>query len=119
VLDIRAPVDAFVIAIWREHILPVIRECAAKGCRSGVTISAGIAEASEEGKTIQRQIAGIATDAKMRICGPNSFGVANLHHGVSLILSSEVRHLRPGGISLLIQSGGLLNAALLAAWDRN
>jgi acetyltransferase len=119
VLDIPGTVDAFVIAISRERILPVIRECAEKSVRSGVIISAGFAEASQEGKAIQRQIVDIATDAKMRVCGPNSFGVANLHHGVSLISSSEVRYLRPGGVSLIFQSGGLLNAALLAAWDRN
>ena len=82
-------------------------------------ISAGFAEASEEGKAIQQQIVDIATKGKIRICGPNSFGVANLHQGISLMSSSEVRYLKPGGVSLVFQSGGLLNAALLAAWDRS
>jgi acetyltransferase len=119
VIDIPGPVDAFVIAISRDLILPVVQECARKEIRSGVIISAGFAEASEEGKAIQRRLVAIAVEAKMRVCGPNSFGVANLHRGVSLISSSEVRYLRPGGVSLVFQSGGLLNAALLAAWDRS
>ena len=119
VLDIPGPVDAFIIAISRDFILPVLQDCARKEIRSGVIISAGFAEASEEGKAIQEQIVDIAIKAKMRICGPNSFGVANLHQGVSLISSSEVRYLKAGNIALVFQSGGLLNAALLAAWDRS
>ena len=119
VVDIPGPVDAFIIAISRDFIVPVVQDCARKEIRAGVIISAGFAEASEEGKAIQQQIVDIANKAKIRICGPNSFGVANLHRGVSLISSSEVRYLRPGGVSLVFQSGGLLNAALLAAWDRS
>ena len=119
VIDIPGPVDAFVIAISRDLILPVLQECARKEIRSGVIISAGFAEASDEGKAIQQRIVDIAIESKMRLCGPNSFGVANLHHGVSLIASSEVRYLKSGGVSLVFQSGGLLNAALLAAWDRS
>ena len=118
VTEIPETVDSFVIAISRDFILPVLEECAKKEIRSGVIISAGFAEASEEGKKIQEQIVDIATESKIRICGPNSFGVANLHQGVSLISSSEVRYLKPGKISFIFQSGGLLNAALLAAWDR-
>ena len=119
VRDIPGSVDAFIIAISRDYILPVIEDCAEKKIRAGVIISAGFAEASEKGKAIQQQIVEIAIAAKMRICGPNSFGAANLHRGVSLISSSEVRYLRPGGVSLVYQSGGLLNAVLLAAWDRS
>ncbi len=119
VIDIPGPVDAFVIAISRDLILPVLQECARKEIRSGVIISAGFAEASDEGKAIQQKIVDIAIESKMRVCGPNSFGVANLHARVSLIASSEVRYLKSGGISLVFQSGGLLNAALLAAWDRS
>ena len=118
VTAIPESVDAFVIAISRDFILPVLEECSKKAIRSGVIISAGFAEASEEGKRIQQQIVDIANKSKIRICGPNSFGVANLHEGVSLISSSEVRYLKPGKISFIFQSGGLLNAVLLAAWDR-
>jgi acetate---CoA ligase (ADP-forming) len=118
-VDIPGPVDAFIIAISRDFIVPVLQDCARKGIRAGVIISAGFAEASEAGKAIQQQIVEIASKGKIRICGPNSFGVANLHQGVSLISSSEVRYLKPGGVSLVFQSGGLLNAALLAAWDRS
>ena len=97
VVDIPGAVDAFIIAISRDFIVPVLQDCAQKEIRAGVIISAGFAEASETGKAVQQQIVEIATEGKIRICGPNSFGVANLHQGVSLMSSSEVRYLKRAG----------------------
>ena len=118
VTDIPEAVDACVIAIPREHVIGALRECAEKGARAAVIVSAGFAEASEEGKALQEEIREIAGAAKIRLCGPNCFGVANLHDRVALLLGADVRHVRPGKIGLLFQSGGLLNLMLLAAWDR-
>ena len=118
VTDIPEVVDACVIAITRDHVIAALEGCAEKGVRAGVIVSAGFAEASAEGKALQDRIKQIAEAAKIRICGPNCFGVANIHDRVALLLGTDVRHVRPGKIALLFQSGGLLNLTLLAAWDR-
>ena len=118
VTDIPEVVDACVIAIPRDHVIAALEGCAEKGVRAGVIVSAGFAEASAEGKALQDRIKQIAEAAKIRICGPNCFGVANIHDRVALLLGTDVRHVRPGKIGLLFQSGGLLNLTLLAAWDR-
>jgi acyl-CoA synthetase (NDP forming) len=118
VTDIPEIVDACMIAIPRDHVIPALEGCAEKGVRAGVIVSAGFAEASADGKALQERITQIAEAAKIRICGPNCFGVANLHDRVALLLGTDVRHVRPGKIGLLFQSGGLLNLTLLAAWDR-
>lgn len=118
VTDIPEIVDAFIIAIPRDFVVPVLEECAQKGVHAGVIVSAGFAEASEEGGVLQNRITKIAEAAKMRICGPNCFGVANIHERVALISGADVRHLQPGKIGIVFQSGGLLNLILLAAWDR-
>lgn len=118
VTDIPEIVDAFIIAIPRDFVVPVLEECAQKGVQAGVIVSAGFAEASEEGRVLQDRITKIAEAAKMRICGPNCFGVANIHERVALISGADVRHLQPGKIGIVFQSGGLLNLILLAAWDR-
>ncbi|MBI2986707.1 MAG: acetate--CoA ligase family protein [Deltaproteobacteria bacterium] len=118
VTDIPEIVDAFIIAIPRDFVVPVLEECAQKGVQAGVIVSAGFAEASEEGGVLQNRITKIAEAAKMRICGPNCFGVANIHERVALISGADVRHLQPGKIGIVFQSGGLLNLILLAAWDR-
>ena len=118
VTDIPEIVDACVIAIPRDHVIAAMEGCAEKGVRAGVIVSAGFAEASAEGKALQDRITEIAEAAKIRICGPNCFGVANLHDRVALLLGTDVRYVRPGKIGLIFQSGGLLNLTLLAAWDR-
>jgi acetyltransferase len=118
VTDIPQSIDACVISIPRDHVIAALEGCAEKGVRAGVIISAGFAEASAEGKTLQDRIKQIAEAARIRICGPNCFGVANLHDRVALLLGTDVRHVRPGKIGLVFQSGGLLNLTLLAAWDR-
>jgi acetyltransferase len=118
VTDIPESVDACIIAIPRQHVITALEACAEKGVQAGVIVSAGFAEASAEGKALQDRLKQIAEAAKIRICGPNCFGVANLHDRVALLLGTDVRHVRPGKIGLLFQSGGLLNLTLLAAWDR-
>ncbi len=118
VTDIAETVDACVIAIPRDHVIAALEGCAEKGVRAAVIVSAGFAEASAEGKALQDRIRQIAEAAEIRICGPNCFGVANLHDRVALLLGTDVRHVRPGKIGLVFQSGGLLNLTLLAAWDR-
>lgn len=111
-------VDGCIIAIPRDQVIPALEGCVEKGVQAGVIVSAGFAEASAEGKLLQDQITAIAEAAKIRICGPNCFGVANIHDRVALLLGTDVRHVQPGKIGLLFQSGGLLNLTLLAAWDR-
>jgi acetate---CoA ligase (ADP-forming) len=118
VTDIPEVVDACTIAIPRDQVIGALESCAEKGVRAGVIVSAGFAEVSDEGKALQERIRNIAEAAKIRICGPNCFGVANLHDRVALLLGTDIRHVQPGKIGLVFQSGGLLNLSLLAAWDR-
>jgi acetate---CoA ligase (ADP-forming) len=118
VTDIPDIVDAFIIAIPRDQVIPALEGCVEKGARAGVIISAGFAEASAEGKVLQDRLTEIAEAAKIKICGPNCYGVANIHERVALLLGTDVRHVQPGKIGLVFQSGGLLNLTLLAAWDR-
>jgi acetate---CoA ligase (ADP-forming) len=118
VTAIPATLDVFIMAIQRDRVIPALQACVEKGVRAGVIVSAGFAESSAEGKILQDRITAIAEAAKIRICGPNCFGVANLHDRVALLLGTDVRHVQPGKIGLLFQSGGLLNLMLLAAWDR-
>jgi acetate---CoA ligase (ADP-forming) len=118
VTDIPDIVDAFIIAIPHDRVIAALEGCAEKGAQAGVIISGGFAEASPQGKVLQDRLTKIAEAAKIRICGPNCYGVANVHERMALLLGTDVRHVQPGKIGLVFQSGGLLNLTLLAAWDR-
>src|SRR5262245_37131087 len=118
VTDIPTEIDAFIMAIPRDRVLAALEQCVVKQIPAGVIVSAGFAEASAEGKALQDQLTAAANAAKVRICGPNCFGVANVHDRIALLLGTDIRHVQAGKIALLFQSGGLLNLMLLAAWDR-
>jgi acetate---CoA ligase (ADP-forming) len=118
VSDIPTDVDAFIIAIPRDGVIGAVEQCIAKNIPAGVVVSAGFAEASGDGRRMQDKLTQLAETAKIRICGPNCFGVANVHDRIALLLGTDIRHVQPGKIGLVFQSGGLLNLMLLAAWDR-
>jgi len=118
VRDIPEPVDAVVITIAAHFVPQAMQDCLEKGIKAGIINTSGFAEISAEGKKYQEQIAEIAHKGQMRIVGPNTYGIANIHDKVAAISGSDVRYVTSGKLALIIQSGGLLNFMQLAAWDR-
>ena len=57
-----------------------MRECAEKGVKGTILITAGFKEAEDElGNRPQNEITAIANESKIKVIGPNTFGVVNLH----------------------------------------
>ena len=52
-------------------------DCAAAGVRSLVVITAGYAEAGDDGRVLQRQLVERVRGYGMRMVGPNCMGVVN------------------------------------------
>ncbi len=77
VSDIPGPVDVAFIAVPAAHVLTVARECAEKGVRGLVVISAGFAETGDEGASLQRDLLEVCRASGMRLIGPNCMGVVN------------------------------------------
>jgi len=114
VSDIPGEVDQVAILIPEAYVLDVIKDCAIKGVKSVLIISAGFGETGAKGKAIQDEIAEIAKSSGMRILGPNIIGVINTANK----LNSSWMTLFPeeGNIAFLSQSGafctGILDMAL-------
>src|SRR5262245_23104435 len=64
-------VDCAVLAIPQAHVVEAVRACAKKGISGLIVLSGGFAEAGEEGKRAQQEIAAIAQDSGMAVQGPN------------------------------------------------
>ena len=60
-------------------------QCAAKGVRSLVVISASFAEAGAEGRERQAELLRICRDAGMRLIGPNCLGIVNTAGGPGIL----------------------------------
>ena len=111
-------VDSVVISTPASSVIPALEQCLEKKIGAGIIISGGFAEASEEGRELQKAVIALAEQGKMRIVGPNSFGVANVHGKVATFVGEDIQYLTPGKMGFIFQSGGLLNLIQLAAWDR-
>ena len=113
ILDVEGDVDLAVVAVPAERVPAVARECARKGVRALVVISAGFAEAG--GADRQRELVEACRAGGMRLVGPNCLGVMNLAAGLDATFS-PVGPL-PGSVAFMSQSGGIGVAVLEQARD--
>lgn len=107
VADISGDVELAVIAVPAAAVPEVARQCAAKGVRAMVVISAGFAEAGAAGVELQRQLVDICRRAGIRLVGPNCMGIINTAPGVSMDATFAPDRPVHGDIGFLSQSGGL------------
>ena len=73
----RAQVELAVVVVPAEHVVDVARDCAAAGVRALLVISAGFAEAGDEGVAAPAELLDVCRGAGIRLIGPNCLGVLN------------------------------------------
>jgi acyl-CoA synthetase (NDP forming) len=111
---VPGPVDLAIIMVASEHVVTALRECAAAGVTVASVAASGFAEAGEQGRTRQDEIAAIADETGMRIVGPNCMGVVVHRIGLVATFSQAVdTDLLPGsGVAYVGQSGAIGGAVL-------
>ena len=107
VTEVPGPVDLAVLVVPAPLVVPAARECAAKGVRALVVISAGFAETGEAGARRQQELLDVCRRAGMRLIGPNCLGVLNTDPHVRLHATFGPMAPRPGPVGFLSQSGAL------------
>lgn len=112
ILDIPEEVDAAMIVVPAAVVPDVIEQCAQKGVKAAVIGVSGFAELDEEGKKRHDRIIETARRSGMRICGPNTNGLLNVHEGISLGYSYAQEVVIPGRLGYVTQSGALLSATV-------
>ena len=115
--DVPDPVDLAVVALPADSVLDVVDQCAAKGVKVLLVVSAGFAEQDAEGADRQDELRRLARTSGMRVVGPNSFGIINNDKTVQLNASLAPRVPSVGGLGLFAQSGAL-GIAVLASAER-
>jgi len=107
ILEVPESPDLVIVAVPAEHAVGAVRDCARRGVKAVTVFTAGFAEASEEGRRQQDELARIARESGMRITGPNSLGYINVSAGVYGTFTTAAEHTPPGGpIAIVAQSGG-------------
>ena len=91
-----------------------VADCAAAGVAIATLVADGFAEAGPEGRARQDRLVASARAGGMRLLGPNSMGVADLHSGCWLTVNAiydEPDHLA-GGTALFSQSGSMMGGLI-------
>ena len=102
VTDVPGEVDLAVIVVPPQHVPGVMADCAAKGVKAAVIITAGFREVGEDGARLEAEVVRIARQAGIRFVGPNGNG--HFHAQAGLFSMGGTR-IQAGPISLVSQSG--------------
>ncbi|MBS0340155.1 MAG: acetate--CoA ligase family protein [Proteobacteria bacterium] len=112
VSEIDHPVDQAVICVPVPGVEAAVRDSIAKGVRAIQIMTAGFAEIDADGRALQAHIAQLCHQAGVRLLGPNSLGLLNVHTRFFSTFSTALNGLKPqpGVIALATQSGAFGSA---------
>jgi acetate---CoA ligase (ADP-forming) len=117
VLEIPDAVDLAFVVVPSEHVLAVARDCASKGVRAIVVISAGFGEVAG-GRQREAELLAVVREAGMRMVGPNCMGLLNTAAPVNMNGTFAPVYPPAGNIAMSSQSGAL-GIAILEFARRN
>jgi acyl-CoA synthetase (NDP forming) len=115
IADLPDHIEAAMLNIPAEAAIGAVEECARKGIRSIVLVAQGFGEAGEAGKELDRKVVALARKHKLAIVGPNTNGLANPRTGLAMAIAPIYQFpasVRPGGVSVVSQSGGMVSTLL-------
>lgn len=113
VSEIPEAVDLAIIAVPKEGVLEVVDDCARRGVRALVVITAGFAEVDSGGKELQKRLLEKVRGYGMRMVGPNCMGLLNTDPSVRMNASFSPVFPPAGRVAMSSQSGAL-GVAILA-----
>jgi len=105
--EVDGPVDLASVSVPAPMVPGVLRECLEKGVAGATIHTSGFAESGREGQALQDEIADIA-DQGLKIIGPNCFGI-HCPKGGTTFLPGFDYPVKPGGVGMVFQSGGMAN----------
>jgi len=117
VRDLPEPLDLAVIAVPRQAVLSVVDDCAARGLRAIVVITAGFAEVGPEGRELQQRLLEKVRGYGMRLIGPNCLGLLSTDPEARLN-ATFIPVSPPHGRVAMSSDSGALGLAVLAAAAR-
>jgi acyl-CoA synthetase (NDP forming) len=102
--DVPGPVDLAVVATPAATVPGIIRAAAGQGVAAAVVLSAGFAEAGDEGAKLQAEAVAAARAGGVRLVGPNCFGVQNSRLPLNASIAAGLPRTG-GGVTVVTQSG--------------
>jgi len=98
------PVDLALITTRADTVPGVLEACGKRGVAGAVIVGGGFGELGAQGRRLQERIVRIARRHGLRLVGPNTSGLINVHSGLNLVGLAKVPR---GDIALVSQSGNM------------
>jgi len=113
--DAPDPVDLAILIVPTQVTPQTIKDCAKRGIKAAIIVSAGFREVGAEGAALEQQCVDVARNHGVRLLGPNCIGILDTH------LPFDTTFLQPpmpaqGGIGFISHSGAF--AAAIVDWAR-
>jgi acetyltransferase len=122
--DVASIPDDFDLAVYfipAPSLPKTIEECASKKVKGIIIESAGFSEVGEEGRRLQEECVSLAKRHGIRLWGPNCMGFLDGQAGhVFSFMYMDVWKtlLKPGNVSMIVQSGMLSAGFLMMVLER-
>lgn len=106
VQDIEEHIDMAIIAVPGDFVEESVQDCAKQGIRNVLIFSSGFAEMDEEGARKQERLVAYCKQEGIRILGPNTLGMVNVHEDLALMFQDiGYTVYEKGDVGLVAQSG--------------
>ena len=109
VKELVKDIDVAIVITPAQTVPALVNELGEIGVRNIVIESAGFSEFSEEGRLLEEEIGRIAEKWNIKIVGPNCVGIICTDSGINTVfIKYEKEEVKPGNVSLISQSGGVV-----------
>jgi acyl-CoA synthetase (NDP forming) len=111
-VEIPGEIDFAYILLNTDHVEAQLAAVAARGIPVACILADGFAESGPQGAALQARVLAAAQAGGVRLLGPNSMGIVNLHARTALTTNAalEAEDLPAGRIALVSQSGSMMGA---------
>ncbi len=110
VRDVPGPVDLAVFCVPSKAVPKVMEECAAKGVKAALIITAGFGEAGKAGKKLKRDFMATARASGIRVIGPNCLGLLRPPNDLNASFAPTLPYAGP--VAFFSQSGALVDSII-------
>ena len=109
----ETPEHAYIVAPT-DAVLDSVERCGKRGVKVATVLANGFSEAGDEGLARERRLREIVAATGIRVIGPSSLGVVNIHE--NLLLTANAAFAEPdlprGSIFVASQSGTMIGSIL-------
>lgn len=114
IADLPEVPDLAYILLPTAASIAAVAECGAKGIKTAIVLASGFSEAGAAGAKLEAELVATARDNGIRLIGPSSLGMVNLHDRIVLTGNAAFveKGIRTGGIFCASQSGSMIGALM-------